>query len=68
MSSNSPCRGSRCSCRSNGKHCVAACGDCRGMECQNFNKCETSTDDTDQVENLDDGACDNLFDNLFLNH
>ena len=38
------------------------------MECENFDKCEVSTDDTDQVENLDVDACDNLFDNYFFNH
>ena len=31
-------------------------------------KCEASIYDTDHVENLDDGACDNLLDNLFFNH
>ena len=67
VSSKSPCGGSRCSCRSNGLYCVAACGDCRGTECQNCDKCEALTD-TDEVENLDDGACGNLFDNLFFNH
>ena len=68
VSSISPCGGSRCSCRSNGLHCVAACSVCRGTECQNCDKCEASKDDTDQVENLDDGECDNLFDNFFFNH
>ena len=29
------CSGKQCSCRSNGLKCVAACGGCRGTECQN---------------------------------
>ena len=61
-----PCGGSRCSCRNNGLHCVAACGDCRGTECENCDKCETSIADTDQVENLDGDSYDNLFGNLFF--
>ena len=68
VSSKSPYGGSRCFCRSNGLYCVAACGDCRGMECQNCDKCEASTDVIDQVENFEDGACDNLFDNFYFNH
>ena len=61
VNSKNPCGGSRCSCHSNGLHCVAACGDCRGMECENCDNCETSIADTDQVENLDDDSYDNLF-------
>ena len=67
VSSKSPCGGSRWSCHSNGLHCVAVCGDCRRMECQNCGKCEALTEDTDQVKNFDDGAFDNLFDNFFFN-
>ena len=66
VASKNPCGGSRCSCRNNELHCVAACGDCRGTECENCNKCETLIADTDQVENLDDDSYDNLFDNLFF--
>jgi hypothetical protein len=35
MSSSNPCGTNSCSCRKNGLHCVAACGDCRGMDCSN---------------------------------
>ena len=61
MSSESPCGGGCCSCHSNGLDYVAACDDCWGKEYENCDKCEASTDDTDQGENLDDDACDNLF-------
>ena len=68
VSSKSPCGGSRCSCHNNDLNCVAACGDCRGMKCENCDKQEASTEDADQVENVHDDACDNLFDNLFFNY
>ena len=68
VSSKSPCSGSCCSYRRNGLHYVAAYGDCRGTECQNCDKCEASTDDTDQVRNFYDDACDYLFGNLIFNH
>ena len=35
VSSKSPCGGRRCSCHNNDLNCVAACGDCRGMKCEN---------------------------------
>ena len=38
------------------------------MKCENCDKQEASTEDADQVENVDDDACDNLFDNLFFNY
>ena len=68
VSSKRPCGGSCCSYRRNGLHCVATYGDCRGTECQNCDKCEASTDDTDQVRNFYDDACDYLFGNLIFNH
>ena len=68
MSSKSPCDESRCFCRGNSLHYVAACGDCRGTECENCDKCEALTDDTDQIEDLDDDVCDNLIDNFLFSH
>ena len=35
VTSKNLCRWKQCSCRSNGLKCVAACGGCRGTECQN---------------------------------
>ena len=64
VSSKSPCGQSRWSCNSNDLHCVVACGECRGTECENCEKQEASTYDTNQAENFDDNACHNLF----LNH
>ena len=49
VSPKGPCGGSRCSSRSNGLHCVTACGECRETECQNCDKCETSTDNIEFV-------------------
>ena len=55
----------QCSCRSNGLKCVAACGSCRGTECQN---CIPIIDCKDHERNIlvhDRDGYDNLFENLF---
>ena len=61
VSSKSPCGRGYCSCHSHSFHCVAACGDCQGTEFQNCGKCEALTDDTNEIENLDDDVCDSSF-------
>jgi len=35
LSSRNPCGTNICSCRKNGLRCVTACGDCRGVNCNN---------------------------------
>ena len=60
VTSKNPCGGhTQCSCRKNGLKCVAACGDCRGMECQNCDTVELASDD--ESEEYDN----NIFENIF---
>lgn len=65
MTSKNPCGGSRCSCRANGLKCVPACGDCRGTECQNFEKHDITCDPVHVDENPNDDDYGNLFESLF---
>ena len=59
-----PCGGSRYSCRNNGLHCVAACGDCRERNVKTVTSAKLQ-----QIILIDlDVTCDTLFDNLFFNH
>ena len=62
VTSKNLCNGKQCSCRSNGLKCVAACGGCRGTECQNCNSVELFEDEENNVEDEFDN---NLFDNVF---
>ena len=59
-------RGSRtCSCKRNGIPCVAACGDCRGIECNNRSDQNDEDDDDDgeeDYENIDRNIFDILLD------
>ena len=52
----------RCSCRQNGLKCVAACGNCRGTECENIDREVVPTEDH---ANLNQEFDDNIFENLF---
>ena len=61
LTSKNPCGGKQCSCRANGLNCVAACGDCRGTDCQNCTQPELTEDD----QNENDDELDNLFDIIF---
>ena len=38
LSSRNPCGSNQCSCQRNGIQCVPACGDCRGMGCNNSSR------------------------------
>ena len=55
LTSKNVCGTQRCSCRKHGLKCVAACGDCRGKECNNMAN-------VDNVEPSDDEEFDmNIF-------
>ena len=55
LSSNNTCGTMLCSCRRNGLKCVAACGDCRGEECENkYTPVEVDDDDDDFNRNIFD--------------
>ena len=49
----------QCSCRFNGLKCVAACGGCRGTECQN---CVTVELFQEEENNIEDEFDNNIFD------
>ena len=53
------CSGKQCSCRSNGLTCAAACGGCRGTECQN---CVTVELFEEEESNVEDEFDNNIFD------
>ena len=59
--SKNTCRTMLCSCKKHGLRCVQACGDCRGVACQNMSMeiMEASVNENDE---FDDG---NIFENLF---
>ena len=65
MTSQNPCGGSSCSCRANGLKCVPSCGDCRGTECQNFEKPDILCDSVPEDKISNDDDCGNLFESLF---
>ena len=65
VSTKIPCGGKQCSYRSNGLKCVAACGSCRGTECQNCIPIIDCKDDKRNILLDDDDGYDNLFKNLF---
>ena len=53
------CDTQRCSCRSNGLKCVAACRNCRGLDCCNAQTTVVDhNSDTSDVESLDESASD----------
>ena len=53
----------KCSCRFNGLKCVAACGGCRGTECQNWVTVEQFQEEENNVEDeFDNNTFDNVFD------
>ena len=60
LTSKNPCGGNKCSCRTNGLTCVAACGDCRGTQCINSTKdiTENSFEDDEAFEG-------NFLENIF---
>ena len=51
-----------CSCRKNGLHCVAACGNCRGENCTNENS-KLEQDDTEDENGCERNIFD-IFDNI----
>ena len=53
---------SACSCVKNGLKCVAACGDCRGIECQNPSNEMVMSFEELEDENDDEGDDGNVFD------
>ena len=57
-SSSNPCGSNNCSCKWDGLKCVAACGNCRGVDCNN---CEEIEHDYDTEELCNDG---NIFETL----
>ena len=57
-----PCAGIKCSCRKNGLHCVAACGDCRGRDCNNASSKVDQAEFTEQLDDIDDGNIFDIFD------
>ena len=52
----------QCSFHSNAFKCVAACGGCRGTECQN---CVTVELFQEEQNNIEDEFDNNIFDNVF---
>lgn len=42
--SRNQCGTALCTCRKNGLKCVAACGDCHGIDCRNAHKIDTDDD------------------------
>ena len=56
------CSGKQCPCCSNGLKCVAACGGCRGTECQN---CVTVELFEEEENNIEDEFDNNMFNNVF---
>ena len=52
ITSRNPCGSNLCSCRQNGLSCVAACGECKGVNCNNVSA---------YAESDEDGEDDNVF-------
>ena len=67
LSSKSPCYTNRCTCRSNGINCIAACGECHGDGCHNARVTTdiylTDDSDSDVDKNVDtiDATVSDLF-------
>ena len=57
MTSRNTCGSVTCSCKNNGLKCVQACGDCRGLSCNNANE--------NLIVNIHEADYENIFDNLF---
>ena len=50
LKARSPCSSNLCSCRQNGLSCVAACGECRGMNCANKSRePQSDVEDDDDI-------------------
>lgn len=62
ITTNNPCGGKKCSCRSNGLHCVIACGDCRGTECQNSSIVTDILESDDEIESENNDNYVDIFD------
>ena len=57
VNSRNPCGTRTCTCQKNGIRCVTACGDCRGIFCNNLkseNDDESSDDESDGERNIFD--------------
>ena len=59
ITSNNACGTMRCSCLQNGIPCMEACGECRGLSCNNPNLMKKKEEDNDDDDDDDDG---NVFD------
>jgi hypothetical protein len=63
LETKKPCS-TNCSCRKNGLHCVAACGNCRGENCTNENpKLKNERDDTEDEDDYERNIFD-VFDDI----
>ena len=62
MSSKKPCGSKLCSCRRNGLSCVSACGDLRGISCENSTAGDESSDESSDNGSDNDSVNDgNIF-------
>ena len=52
LTSKNPCGRNTCSCRKSGLRCVAACGDCRGVNCSNADDIADLNEDVQDGETL----------------
>ena len=58
---NNTCGTMRCSCRKNGLKCMDACGDCRGVYCDNASRQENLGIESDMFGDDDGNAFQRLF-------
>ena len=58
--STNPEGGRQYSYRANGLKCVAACGECRGIDCQNTNEIEDTKEDAESGDDFE-----NVFESIF---
>ena len=65
VTKKSPCSTNVCSCRRHGLQCVSACGNCIGVECENCDNDEVSSDE--ESVGSDQDADGNIFDDIFDN-
>ncbi|KAG1678234.1 hypothetical protein GQR58_013491 [Nymphon striatum] len=66
LTSRNPCKTGRCSCVSHGLKCVAACRDCRGLECNNFQRSNiTGEEKIDNAIDIDDDEEKDEYDEMF---
>ena len=61
MSSKNTCGSMVCKCRKNGLQCVPACGDCRGVSCNNSADSGVAVNNAEVLDFEDGNAFENLF-------